>query len=175
MKPFLVALFVVLNAAPALAQSAAEKSGVNALVGAAPRTEDFVQEAATGDLFEIASSKLAVERGDAATKSFAQTMITDHQKTTEELKQIIASKRVHATPPTAMTASQQKTLDALKALQGGDFAKQYHSDQVSAHKDAVDLFQRYGRGGDNADLRAWALKTEPTLKHHLQMARTLDK
>jgi uncharacterized protein DUF4142 len=39
--------------------------------------------------------------------------------------------------------------------------------QVSAHKDAVDLFERYANGGDNADLKAWAGKTLPALKHHL--------
>ncbi len=55
---------------PAFAQSAAEKSGVNSLIGVAPKTEDFVTEAATSDMFEIESSKLAVQRSDAATKSF---------------------------------------------------------------------------------------------------------
>jgi putative membrane protein len=28
--------------------------------------------------------------------------------------------------------------------------------QVSAHKDAVSLFERYAKGGDNADLKDWA-------------------
>ena len=48
----------------------------------AHKTADFVMEAATSDMFEIASSKLAVDRADAKTKAFAQKMITDHEKTT---------------------------------------------------------------------------------------------
>ena len=44
---------VLLVATPALAQSIGEKSGVNLLVGMAPSTQDFVTEAAQGDMFEF--------------------------------------------------------------------------------------------------------------------------
>jgi putative membrane protein len=66
-------------------------------------------------------------------------------------------------------------LDKLKSLNGSDFTKQYHSDQVDGHKDAVNLFQRYAKGGDNDALKAWAGKTLPTLQHHLDMANDLNK
>jgi putative membrane protein len=39
----------------------------------------------------------------------------------------------------------------------------------------VSLFERYANGGDNPDLKAWAGKTLPALKHHLEMAQKLDK
>jgi putative membrane protein len=74
-----------------------------------------------------------------------------------------------------MTSAQKDMLDKLKGLQGDDFIKQYHSDQESAHEDAVDLFKRYGEGGDNAELKAWAASTRPALEHHLQMAEELNK
>jgi putative membrane protein len=158
-----------------MAQSAAEKTGVNSLIGVAPKTADFVQEAATSDMFEIESSKLALERGDAATKAFAQQMVTDHEKTSSELKALISGGKVQAQLPAAMTSAQQDMLDKLKGLKGDDFIKQYHSDQESAHEDAVDLFKRYGEGGDNAELKAWAASTRPALEHHLQMAEDLNK
>ena len=44
-----------------------------------------------------------------------------------------------------------------------------------AHKDAVDLFERYAKGGDNAELKKWAGKTVPALKHHKEMADKLPK
>lgn len=175
MKHLAIVSIAALLASPAFAQSAAEKTGVNSMIGVAPKTEDFVQEAATSDMFEIASSKLAVERGDDATKAFAQQMITDHQKTTDELKGLVTGGKVKAPLPTAMTSSQQSMLDKLNGLNGADFNKQYHSDQESVHEDAVDLFKRYGDGGDNADLKAWAASTRPALEHHLQMAKDLNK
>ncbi|MBY5349767.1 DUF4142 domain-containing protein [Rhizobium leguminosarum] len=175
MKKFIIASLAVSLAGPAMAQSAAEKTGVNSLIGVAPKTADFVKEAATSDMFEIESSKLALERGNAATKTFAQQMVTDHEKTSSELKALISGGKVKAQLPAAMTSAQQDMLDKLKGLQGDDFIKQYHSDQESAHEDAVDLFKRYGEGGDNAELKAWAASTRPALEHHLQMAEELNK
>ena len=73
-----------------------------------------------------------------------------------------------------MDSSHQKMLDKLNSLNGDVFRKQYFSDQVSAHKDAVSLFKRYGNGGDNLKLKNWAT-TLPALQHHLDMAQGLSK
>ncbi len=163
-------------ASPVLAQTAAEKTGVNSVMGIAPKTEDFITEAASSDMFEIESSKLAVERSqDAATKAFAQQMISDHTKTSDELKALVSGGKVKATIPTAMSSAQQSMLDDLKKLNGDDFTKQYHSDQEDAHEDAVDLFKRYSDEGENAELKAWAAKTRPALEHHLMMAKDMNK
>jgi len=77
--------------------------------------------------------------------------------------------------PTAMDPAHQEKLDKLKGLQGGDFDKEYDSIQQSAHKDAVDLFSRYGRSGDNKDVKAFASKHLPHLQQHLKMANDLPK
>jgi putative membrane protein len=47
--------------------------------------------------------------------------------------------------------------------------------QVSAHKDAVSLFGRYAKGGEDPKLKEWAGKTLPALQHHLKMAQNLGK
>jgi putative membrane protein len=175
MKHLAIVSLAVVLAGPAFAQSAAEKTGVNSLIGVAPKTEDFVQEAATIDMFEIASSKLAFERGDDATKTFAQQMVSDHQKSIDELKALIASGKVKAPLPTAMRSGQQSILDKLNGLQGVDFNKQHHSDQVSVPEDAVDLFKRYDDEGDNADLKSWVASTRHALEPHLVMAKDLNE
>lgn len=176
MKALIYASIILATAGPAaFAQSAAEKSGVNSVMGVAPKTQDFVTEAASSDMFEIESSKLALERSDDKTKTFAQQMMTDHQKTSDELKALVAGGKVQATIPTAMSSSHQSMLDDLNKLQGDDFTKQYHSDQEDVHEDAVDLFKRYGDEGENAELKAWAAKTRTALEHHLQMAKDLNK
>jgi putative membrane protein len=172
---FAVCGFLLLFATSAMAQSVTEKTGVNSVAGIAPTTQDFVTEAAQSDMFELASSKMALSSVSSVVKTFAQTMIDDHTKTTADLKADVAKGTVHATLPTAMTSAQQGMIDTLKGLHGADFDKQYVSDQVSAHKTAVSLFQRYGKSGDNADLKAWAAKTTPALEHHLAMAQNLSK
>ena len=74
-----------------------------------------------------------------------------------------------------MGSSQLSMLTKLKGLHGSDFTSQYHSDQVSAHKDAVSLFERYAKGGDSNALKSWAGKTLPILQDHLKMAQDLNK
>jgi putative membrane protein len=175
MKTMSFALACLLFCAPAMAESASEKIGVNSALGVSPSTGDFVTEAATGDLFEIRSSELALKQGDAATQKFARQMIADHQKTSRELKDLVQTKKIDVAIPGAPSSSQQSMLDKLTMLKGADFDKQYRQDQTSAHKGAVSAFQRYAKSGDNQDLKQWAEKTAPALEHHLQMAQELDR
>jgi putative membrane protein len=168
----LIAIWALL-AGPALAETVAEKTGVNSTLGIAPTTNDFVQEAAISDMFEIESSKMASAKLAAPEKEFADKMVADHTKTTAELT--AEAKADNIPIPHAMDSSHQKMLNKLNSLNGDDFRKQYFSDQVSAHKDAVSLFKRYGNGGDNLKLKNWATTTLPALQHHLDMAQGLYK
>jgi putative membrane protein len=165
----------LLLAVPAAAQSLGEKTGVNALAGVTPSTQDFVTEAAQSDMFEIRSSQEALDSGNSRIKAFAQKMIADHSKTTDELKAALVADHVDAKLPAEASSSQQSMLGKLKGLHGAAFDSQYVSDQISGHKDAVSLFQRYGNGGENAKLKAWAVSTLPTLQDHLKMAENLGE
>jgi putative membrane protein len=175
MKKTLLTAALVMSASAVFAQSATESTGVNSALGVAPKTEDFILQASASDVFEIESSKLALQKGDDATKAFAQQMITDHEKTTAELKALLTSGKVQGNPVTALTDDHKEEVDDLAKLEGAEFNEEYIDDQVEAHEDAVDLFKRYGEEGENADLKAWAAKTLPALEHHYKMAQDLDK
>lgn len=82
---------------------------------------------------------------------------------------------MQATLPTALDSSHQSKLDKLKNASGKDFSSDYNSYQVSAHEDAISLFDRYAKGGDNAALKDWTDKTLPALRHHLDMAKELGR
>lgn len=175
MKRILIVLGCLLLAGPVAAQSVGEKTGVNSVLGISPSTPDFVKQVAISDMFEIESNKLGQEKGNAEQKAFAAQMVADHTKTSTELKGLVSSGKVQAELPTALDSSHQSKLDKLKSQSGDDFASDFNSMQVSAHKDAVSLFERYAQGGDNPELKAWAGKTLPALKHHLEMAENLGK
>ena len=157
----------------AFAQSVGEKTGVNSALGITPKTEDFIKEAATSDMLEIEAAKIAQQKGDADEKKFAEQMITDHTKTSSELKDLVPAS-LKAAVPTALDDSSQKKLDKLRDAKPEDFPGEYDPMQVSAHKDAVSLFERYAKGGDDAKLKDWAGKTLPALQHHLQMAQKMN-
>ena len=173
MKYLAPCLALVLLATPAIAQSVGEKTGINSTLGISPATEDFVKQAAISDMFEIQSSQLAQERGNAAEKSFAATMIKDHEKTTSDLKSMVSGGELKATLPTELDSTHQNKIDKLKSLRRADFSSRYNIEQVSGHKDAISLFERYAKGGDHPKLKEWAEKMLPTLRHHHEMALSL--
>jgi len=145
-------LSVVFLAAGALAQSVGEKTGVNSMLGIAPKTADFITEAALSDMLEIEGAKIAEQKGDAQEKSFAAQVIAAHTKTSSELMQTVSADEKAAIPTTLDDASQKK-LDKLRNAKPEDFAGEYDPLQVSAHKDATSLFERYAEGGDDPKLR----------------------
>lgn len=122
----------------AYAQSVGEKAGVNSTLGIAPKTQDFVQEAAISDMLEIETAKVAQQKGNADEKAFAAHMVTDHTKTSSELKQLVPAE-LKADMPTMLDDTATKKLDKLRNAKPDGFAAEYDPMQVSAHKDAVSL------------------------------------
>ncbi|QDL97982.1 DUF4142 domain-containing protein [Rhodopseudomonas palustris] len=170
-----LALGCLLIATPALAQSVTEKTGVNSVLGIAPSTPDFVKQVAISDMYEIQSNQLAERKGNAAQQTFAKQMITDHTKTSSELKAMVTDGKVKAALPTALDSAHQEKLDKLKNASGAEFSELFGEQQVEAHQDAVSLFERYAKSGDNDALKNWAGTTLPKLQHHLEMAKQLER
>lgn len=170
MKTVVITTAFLMSVTSALAQSATESSGANSALGVAPSTEDFVTQTSASDLFEIESSRLAMQKGDDAIKSFAQTMIADHEKTSDELKALLSSGKAAGTPVAALPDNLNESVADLAKLEGVEFNEQYIDDQVDAHENAVDLFKRYAEDGENPELKAFAAKTLPALQHHHKMA-----
>jgi putative membrane protein len=147
--------------------STMESSGINSVLNLSPSSQDFLNEAAASDQFEIESAQLAQTKGDASDKTFAQHILSDHQKSYSQLKDIDPN------APNALDSSKKKTLDELGRLNGTDFSKQFRRDQINAHKEAISLFRRYSERGDNEQLKSFAAKSLPELERHLQMADAL--
>jgi putative membrane protein len=175
MKFMITGAALLLTVSSAMAQSMPEASGTNGLSTAAPPVSAFVVQAAQSDMFEIGSSQLADKDGSPAIQSFAAKMIIDHKASTAKLKSILQDGSVKATLPPKMSTTQQAMFDKLSKLHGEKFDKQFQKDQVNAHNDAVDLFQRYAKEGSDPALKAFASSTLPIIQHHLEMAKMLLK
>lgn len=177
MKAKLVVIAVcALIPCAAFGQSTGEKTGVSSVLGGAPKTSDFVAEAAMSDMTEISAAKIALQKGDADEKRFAEEMIRDHTATSDQLKSLVSSANIGVTLPTQLDSASQKDVDELEAAHGLEaFKRRYDAMQIKAHKDAISLFQRYADGGDNRALKDWAQATLPKLRRHLDLAHMLDK
>ena len=133
----------------------------------------FMKRAAESGLAEVEASRLAVRKANnTQVKGFATQMVDDHGKANDELKALAASKNV--TLPTEPSVADKAKLNALAGREGASFDKHYADGfGVKAHEDTVRLFEKQAKDGKDAEVKAWAEKTLPTLRHHLQMARDL--
>ena len=142
----------------------------------APTTPDFVQKAAMSDMYEVEAGKIASQKGASdAVKQFGQHMTEAHTKTTEELKGIVAAEKIKVDLPTKLDGKHQRQIDDLNAATGADFDKTYVKQQIKVHGKAVELFEDYADDGDNATVKAFAAKTLPVIKQHLEEAKKLRK
>lgn len=137
------------------------------------KDHEFLNKAAVGGLYEVAAGKLAQEK--AATqgvKSYAATLVKDHDAANEELKSLAGSKGV--TLPTALPAARQSRLDKLSKAKNFDkeFVKEIGLDD---HKTDIALFERASKSADDGDIKAFATKTLPVLKTHHEQANGLRK
>jgi len=133
---------------------------------------EFVMKASQSDIAEIALGKLATKNAaGSAVRKFAQHMVEDHSKSSEELKALAGKGNV----PLAKGASEkhQAKIDKLSKLQGAEFDRMYMEGQVKAHMEAVKLFRAQAESGQDAGLKAFAAKTLPIIEKHLKMAQEI--
>ncbi len=127
--------------------------------------EGFLAEAAEGGMAEVELGKLAVKNAqDAEVKKFGQMMIDDHSKANQELKTLANKKNIKIPEE---TGSHQSTIDKMTNLKGADFDKAYVNEMVNDHKTDVEMFQKQADTATDAEVKAFAAKTLPVLKKHL--------
>jgi putative membrane protein len=163
-------LTLLAAAAVALAASMGAQAQTAKLSG---QDKSFLKDAAEGGNAEVEGSKVALDKsGNADVKTFAQMMVDDHGKAGAELKGLAEQKGVKVSDTPSMM---QKTEIKLLSERKGSSFDQHYADSigVKAHQDTIKLFQKEVDKGSDADVKAWASKTLPTLQHHLEAAQAL--
>lgn len=168
---------VVMTVFLAFGFAAAQAAGPNAAAATAAgpvSTEDYVMKAATGDLFEIRSSEAAKEKSENGdVTAFAEMMIRDHTKSSEELKATLAESETAIAPPGELDAAHEEKLQQLQEAEGEAFDRLYLEMQVEVHEKALALHRDYAANGDTEALKAHAAKVAPTIEMHLNQVKTL--
>jgi putative membrane protein len=132
----------------------------------------FYRSIAEGGMAEVDLGKLAEQKStNPQVKHFAQQMVNDHSAANEKLDALASSKQ--AAIPKTLDASHQAERAKLEALSGNSFDKAYVESQVKDHEKAVALLEKEISSGQDADAKAFAQSVLPTIRHHLEEARTL--
>ncbi|WP_339421266.1 MULTISPECIES: DUF4142 domain-containing protein [unclassified Pseudomonas] len=138
----------------------------------AATSNSFVDNAAEGGITEIEAGKLALQKSSSAdVKTFAQHMVTEHTKANQELATLAKKLDIEVPDDAALTDKAKK---AILEMRDESFDEAYANNQVAAHEKTVELFKKESMSSDNAELKAFATKTLPTLEAHLKAAKDLQ-
>jgi putative membrane protein len=134
---------------------------------------NFILDAAHGGMMEVDLARVALDRAtNTDVKAYAQKMIDDHTAANDELTKLAASKGV--TVPVEPDANHKADMDSAKAdltkRTGADFDREYMKMQEAAHEKMLKMFEKTAQSAKDADVKAFASKSVPTVKSHWQTA-----
>ena len=155
-------LFLAMALALPMFAFGADKSGDGA----------FFKHAAEGGIAKVEAGKLAQSKGNSqAVKDFGSMMIKDHSAANAKLESIASSENVSL--PTSSSATQMASKAKLEILSGDTFDKSYIKDQIAAHEQTAALFKKEIASGTDAQAKAFATETLPTVQAHLAKIRQI--
>jgi putative membrane protein len=156
------------NAMNSVANTASNMTG-----SSADSPNAFLTDAAQGGMAEVELGKLAGQKAQSPeVKKFGQMMVTDHTAANNELKTVAGKKNV--TVPTDVGSKHKSDMDSMSKLSGAEFDKQYVEMMVNDHEEDVSKFQKQADTATDPDVKAFAMKTLPTLKKHLDAIKAIQ-
>lgn len=142
----------------------------------APVSEDdskFAVEAASGGMMEVQLGELAQQKASSQrVKDFGAMMVRDHSKANDELKSLAGMKSI--TLPPAPGEDHMDHIKKLTEKSGKEFDKDYMKMMVDDHQEDVDKFEKCSKDAKDPDLKAFANKTLPVLRAHLDSAKAIN-
>jgi putative membrane protein len=99
-------------------------------------------------------------------------MVGDHEKANAELRSIAARDGLEL--PQRLDTNARKEVADLETAHGAKFDAKYMEHQASDHRKVIAAFEREARDGRDADVRNFAAATLPTLRAHLELARSTE-
>lgn len=155
---------------------AKQDSSEASAMSSTPVTEEgtkFAVEAASGGMMEVQLGELAQQKASSQrVKDFGAMMVRDHTKANDELKSLAGMKNI--TLPPAPGDEQMKHINDLTEKSGKEFDKDYMKMMVDDHEDDIDAFEKASKNAENPDIQAFATKTLPVLRTHLDSAKAIN-
>ena len=135
--------------------------------------KSFVMKAAQGGMTEVQLGQLATDKGTSQNvKDFGAEMVTDHGNANTQLKSIASSKEIIISQK--IDSKHQAMVDNLSGLPAAAFDKAYIEAMVVAHTKDNALFHKEASSGQDADIKAFAAKTDEVVKMHLSMIQDIQ-
>lgn len=158
---------------PALALVLLSWQALNAEKKDQPTSDaDFLTRAVVAGVCEVKLSEYAATHAsEQKVKDLAKQLCGDHEKANAKLTEYARALKL------AVVAGQEKEtrekLDKLSKLKGEEFDREFLKQMIEDHQKAIRLFEGESKTGTDSGLKTFASDTLPTLRKHLEEARTL--
>jgi putative membrane protein len=162
------------NESNEIKQDSADNTGAGQPAGPVSEQDSkFSVEAASGGMMEVQLGELAQQKASSQrVKDFGAMMVRDHTKANDELKSLAGMKNI--TLPPAPGEDHMDHIKKLSEKSGKEFDRDYMKMMVDDHQDDVDKFEKMSKDATDPDLKAFATKTLPVLKAHLDSAKAIN-
>jgi putative membrane protein len=156
----------------------AGQGGAVGTSGSVEADVNFLQEQLQMGTAEIELGRLAQQRGTHAdVKAFGAMMVRDHQTAAQELKPLAS--KVSASAQSNARANDaedtQEKMEDLSKLSGREFDRKYIDMMIDDHEKAVKDVEGRAENAANPDVKAWAARTLPKMRQHLERAKTIKE
>ncbi|MDO3627053.1 DUF4142 domain-containing protein [Mucilaginibacter sp. BT774] len=133
---------------------------------------EFASAITNNALNKVNTGKMALEKStNKRVKDFASMLVNDHTKLADELNRIAKDKKI--TLPALSGMAEMRQADRLAIKQGSDFDKAYMDAMILDEKRAFDICENGSKTCKDRLLKAFAAKSIPVLKMHLDSAQTV--
>ncbi|MCU1336132.1 MAG: outer membrane protein-like protein [Bryobacterales bacterium] len=155
-------------------QTSADRAQPGSTSPLSAQDRSFIQEAWTGGQSEVEMAKMALERASSgAVKTFAEQLIADHTQANRQLEELARRKGV--TLESSAASSKGADNSDLASLNGGEFDRAFIKQMVADHEKTIAKFEMAQQSVSDPDVKNFITMTLPTLRMHLQSAKSLSK
>ena len=133
--------------------------------------ERFLKEGAASILLEVETGQLALQKtNNQALKKLSNQVVEERLAIMEELKKLSSLKNV--TLPN-ISENQHRELEDLQKLNAAEFDKEYLSFIIELFEEDTRKFEKAANNANSPEIKVFASKSLPTLRKHLDAARSL--
>jgi putative membrane protein len=162
-------ILVALALVAAAGAWAADSGGKNAKAN-----EEFLREAAMGDMAEVHMGRLGQQKAvSPEVKEFGRRMQEDHGAHLEKVRALAAKENV--TLPKELDQKHRQDAATLGKLHADEFDRHYMSHMVKDHQEDIRKYEKAQKQPVSAEVKALIDQTLPILKEHHAMAENIAK
>lgn len=126
----------------------------------------------TGDLYEIQSAQIAIEKSkDDRLQRLAKAILTEHTASNTALRAALSRVAPDTPAPTTLDERRQGLIDNLRSAAPANFDTTWLDQQIAAHREALALQRAFA--SQDSPLAAHAQAEIPKIEAHLREAEAI--